>query len=102
MYLKFQRNVPIRDVFSNLKNRNQHGSQTGFNPSASLQEVIMEREDSDSEYDGEQEEVKEQRDDLRNPFWIEDKDPKIRNGPRGHLKMDEIEFWKGIAKESIG
>ena len=35
-----------------------------------------------------------QRDDLRNPFWIEDKD--LTKSPRGHLKMDEIEFWKGI------
>ena len=34
-----------------------------------------------------------QRDDLRNPFWIEDKD--LTKSPRGHLKMDEIEFWKG-------
>ena len=63
----------------------------------------MEREESDSEDDGEHDEpFKEPRDDLRNPFWIEDKDPKIRNGPRGHLKMDEIEFWKGIFKASIG
>ena len=63
----------------------------------------MEREDSDSEDNGEDEvPFKIERDDLRNPFWIEDKHEKIRNGPRGHLKMDEIEFWKGIAKESIG
>ena len=90
-------------MFSNFKNRNQHGLHTGFNPSASLQEqMIMEHEESDSEDDGEHDEpLKIERDDLRNPFWIEDKDPKIRNGPRGHLKMDEIEFWKGITKESI-
>ena len=89
---------------SNFKNSSQRGSQTGFNPSAALQEqMIMEHEESDSEDEGENDEpFKEPRDDLRNPFWIEDKDPKIRNGPRGHLKMDEIEFWKGIIKESIG
>ena len=39
------------------------------------------------------EEPKIQRDDLRNPFWIEDKE--VLNGPRGHLKTEEIDFWKG-------
>ena len=50
-------------------------------------------DDMDSEGSEEIEEPKIQRDDLRNPFWIEDKE--VLNGPRGHLKMDEIDFWKG-------
>ena len=54
-------------------------------------------EDMEADSDDEEiieEEQKIQRDDLRNPFWIEDKE--VLNGPRGHLKMDEIDFWKGI------
>ena len=54
-------------------------------------------EDEEPDSDDEEmieEEPKIQRDDLRNPFWIEDKE--VLNGPRGHLKMDEIDFWKGI------
>ena len=38
-------------------------------------------------------EVKIERDDLRNPSWMEDKD--VLDGSKGFLKMDEIEFWKG-------
>ena len=63
--------------------------QTGYNPM-----VYEEDEEDDSEEEG-SEDPPIQRDDLRNPYWIEDKD--VLNGPRGHLKMDEIEFWKGIS-----
>ena len=58
--------------------------------------VVLPIEDSDEISSGEEEKSNDppiQRDDLRNPFWIEDKE--VLNGPRGHLKMDEIEFWKG-------
>ena len=58
--------------------------------------VILPMEDPEEITSDEEEESNDppiQRDDLRNPFWIEDKE--VLNGPRGHLKMDEIEFWKG-------
>ena len=56
-------------------------------------------DDDDDEASSEEgsREIKIPRDDLRNPSWIEDKD--VLNGPTGHLKMDEIEFWKGEANE---
>ena len=38
-------------------------------------------------------EEKIQRDDLKNPSWIED--PEVLNGPISYLKDDETEFWKG-------
>ena len=58
--------------------------------------VVLPMEDPEETTSEEEEESNDppiQRDDLRNPFWIEDKE--VLNGPRGHLKMDEIEFWKG-------
>ena len=61
-----------------------------------MQPMPMVADEEDSDDDEAFEEPKIQRDDLRNPFWIEDKE--VLNGPRGHLKMDEIDFWKGMLK----
>ena len=61
--------------------------------------IFDDMDDLDSVDSEEMEEPKIQRDDLRNPFWIEDKE--VLNGPRGHLKMDEIDFWKGMHYENI-
>ncbi len=42
--------------------------------------------------DEEKEEKDEERDDMVNPFWIEDKD--LGNGPLGKLNSTETEFFK--------
>ena len=39
-------------------------------------------------------ETETKRDDLRNPFWIRDNE--VLSGPRGYLKKEEVEFWKGM------
>ena len=38
------------------------------------------------------------RDELRNPFWIQDNE--VLSGPRGYLKKAEIEFWKGMIHDN--
>ena len=79
--------------------RHQQGISDGQSPSFSIREpmMIQPAHNKDEVFGFEDyeefEEPKIQRDDLRNPFWIEDKE--VLNGPRGHLKTEEIEFWKG-------
>ena len=39
------------------------------------------------------------RDELRNPFWIQDNE--VLSGQRGYLKKEEIEFWKGMIHDNM-
>ena len=64
-----------------------------------MESDIIEDDDEDDSSEEGSGEIKIPRDDLRNPSWIEDKE--VLNGPTGHLKMDEIEFWKGEAKSFV-
>ena len=51
--------------------------------------------DLDSEGDkSESTEPKEERDDLINPYWIEDRD--LGRGEVDHLSGVEIQFWKDL------
>ena len=62
-------------------------------PVGIMEDDIVDDEEADDSSGEASGDIKIPRDDLRNPSWIEDKD--VLNGPTGHLKMDEIEFWKG-------
>lgn len=44
-------------------------------------------------------ETKIQRDDLMNPFWIEDKD--LRKAEVDFLTGKEIEFWKALIEKYL-
>ena len=71
----------------------------GAVPVGLMESDVIDDDDEDVSSEEGSGEIKIPRDDLRNPSWIEDKE--VLNGPTGHLKMDEIEFWKGDAKSFI-
>ena len=83
-------------------NRHLQGMKSGESPSSSrreptvMQPIPFEGEVFGLEEDNELEEPKVQRDDLQNPFWIDDKE--VLNGPKGHLKTKEIQFWNGTCQ----
>ena len=51
-------------------------------------------ETSDINLDEKESETKHDRDDLLNPYWIEDKD--LKNGEVAYLHPSEIGFWKDL------
>ena len=55
-----------------------------------IQDEFSDQTDSELE----ETEVKIQRDDLINPYWIEDKD--LKNGKRDFLSGHETQFWKDL------
>ena len=59
-----------------------------------VEEMHDELSEGQSDSDLEVEEVKIKRDDLVNPYWIEDKD--LRNGKRDFLSGHETQFWKDL------
>ena len=62
----------------------------------------MEASDSASDSDAaglDETTVKIQRDDLTNPYWIEDRD--LKNGKRGFLSGHETRFWKDLIEKYL-
>jgi chitin synthase len=60
------------------------------------QQVIGNGDSSESSSDDEN---KVQRDDLVNPYWIEDRD--LRNGPIDFLPGVEVQFWKDLIEKYL-
>ena len=57
-------------------------------------------DDFDDEYDDVPESVKvNERDDEKNPYWIDD--DALKNGPVDFLKGSEINFWKDLIKKYL-
>ena len=63
-------------------------------PQGLLDVEEMQRELSETESEEEMIEDKIKRDDLVNPFWIED--PDLKNGKRDFLSGHETQFWKDL------
>ena len=55
---------------------------------------ILTSDDDMESYDDEEDIV---RDDLINPFWLEDKD--LKNGKEGKISTDETLFWKDMIEK---
>jgi len=53
----------------------------------------------DSDEDSSDEDQRAQRDDLINPYWIEDRD--LKNGPIDFLPGVEIQFWKDLIEKYL-
>ena len=66
-----------------------------INPSESGDTMDLESEDSKSQSSG----VKEERDDLINPFWVEDRD--LGRGEVDHLSGVEITFWSDLIEKYL-
>ena len=56
---------------------------------------ILTSDDDMGSYDEEEEDIV--RDDLINPFWLEDKD--LKNGKEGKISTDETLFWKDMIEK---
>ena len=63
-------------------------------PQGLLDVEEMQRELSETESEEEMIEDKIKRDDLVNPYWIED--PDLKNGKRDFLSGHETQFWKDL------
>ena len=80
--------------------RHQQKIQSGIDVSPTMQEpmtilpIPIQDEVFGLEDDKTMKETEAKRDDLRNPFWIQDNE--LLSGPRGYLKKEEVEFWKGM------
>ena len=101
-YICSLKSIKITFHFSGQLGARSSVGTTSSLPGVFLQKEAHPMEDPDESSSEDEEQVIDppiQRDDLRNPFWIEDKE--VLNGPRGHLKMDEIEFWKGMRFYSV-
>ncbi|GBP49018.1 Chitin synthase chs-2 [Eumeta japonica] len=70
------------------------GSTHGDHQLDALNEHPEEDENSDSETDTLSTAPREQRDDLINPYWIED--PGLKKGEVDFLSPSEIQFWKDL------
>ena len=66
----------------------------------SFQEDNEDFYDSEDEYDDVPESVKvNERDDEKNPYWIDDEN--LKDGPVDFLKGSEINFWKDLIKKYL-
>nr|AKR54211.1 chitin synthase 1 variant b [Helicoverpa armigera] len=70
------------------------GSTTGDHGLDALDERPEEENDSDSETDTLSTVPREKRDDLINPYWIED--PELKKGEVDFLSPAELSFWKDL------
>ena len=63
---------------------------------------LMQNEQVESYSDSDDEtlnQIKTERDDMINPFWIEDRD--LKTGQRDFLNGHETQFWKGLIEKYL-
>ncbi|KAF8790062.1 Chitin synthase chs-2 like protein [Argiope bruennichi] len=95
--LELSHAIPFRSRKTSVGGR---GSMRGVGSEAGLS-VVNENEDEEAEFDSGSEapsseglEPKQERDDLINPYWIEDKE--LKRGEVEYLPAAEIQFWRDL------
>ncbi|XP_071036009.1 chitin synthase chs-2 isoform X1 [Parasteatoda tepidariorum] len=100
--LELSRVVPFRGRRSSIGGRGSVKSASEAGGLGAVHENDSDNDDfnSDSEGDGSETlEPKQERDDLINPYWIEDKD--LRRGEVEYLSPAEMTFWKDLIEKYL-
>lgn len=93
------------DPMAGMKRKTSAGRTARFSDNLS---TVTENEEDDNEFASEMSEANEdrdstepthQRDDLLNPYWIEDKS--LKNGEVAYLHPSEIQFWKDLIEKYL-